>query len=90
MLIELRTTTLEIILSLRVYDSKGSLIPRVVGIDTEKKIARQCLTDKGKVHFQEIPFERFEFCPVPPTQEAELLAALPPELHEYIVPNSEG
>jgi len=90
MVIELRTAALEIILSLRVFDSAGSLIPRVVGIDTEKKIARQCLTEEGNVRFQEIPFERFEFCAVHPIREADLLETLPPELHDFVVPSSAG
>lgn len=90
MRIDLRTATLETILSLRVYDSKGKLLHRIVGIDTETKVARQCLTRDGKVLFKEIPFERFEFSAASPISELDLLAALPSELHGYVVTNSAG
>lgn len=90
MRIDLRTATLEIILSLRVYDSEDNVIHRIVGIDTETKLARQCLTKEGKVLFKEIPFARFEFKAVQSISEADLFGALPPELHEYVVTNSAG
>jgi hypothetical protein len=90
MLIELRTATLEIILSLRVYDTEHVLIPRVVAIDTESKMAKQCFTKDGKVLFKKLPFSTFEFSATPPILVQDLLDALPVELHDHVVSTFSG
>jgi hypothetical protein len=85
MIIHARTAPIELILYVHVWDSSGTLVDRVVYLDTDRMVARQYVRNTDESSFEEIEVSRFEFRANHQLTEQMLRELLPEELQDKIV-----
>ena len=85
MIIQARDTPLEVLLAIRAFAKDGTLIPRVVYLDTEELAAKQLVLSSDKILFKTVEVSRFCFTATTTALVQRLQDFLPEELHNRIV-----